>query len=151
MHIHSANSESASDTAIKKYRFLVDGFYDYDPTQRVHVSDMEEAMLETIRKREEYMHRSDSDFVVCTYEVRLSVCGSECFLHACLLQCAHLPAPDTPSDASRRKAYEVIDDKWLDENAIRLFPRRPLATLKEGHNVLAVLSRLHSKLCNGYH
>ncbi|RDX42863.1 hypothetical protein OH76DRAFT_1259350 [Lentinus brumalis] len=72
--------------------------------------------------REEYMHRSDSDFVVCTYE------------------CAHLPAPDTPSDASRRKAYEVIDDKWLDENAIRLFPRRPLATLKEGHNVLAVLT-----------
>ena len=75
VEMHSASeSESAPDTATHKYHFLVDGSFDYLATERVHVSDLKEAALAAIRRRKEYADRSDSDFWIRIYEVRLLVC-----------------------------------------------------------------------------
>ncbi len=135
-----SNPSSASAPAINKYRFLMDFYYEYPATERAHVSDLNDAILEDIRERKEYKERPDSDFTVHIYEVRLLVFGSGyCSPYTCLLQCIQLPVPSAPTTASQREAYEVINDDWLEHNGRPVSDRRPVAGLKE-NCVLAVLS-----------
>lgn len=65
-HYHSP---AASDPTIKTHRFLADGFYDYLTTERIHVSDLEEATLEMIHKLSEYKNRPGTGFAATVYQV----------------------------------------------------------------------------------
>ncbi|KAI0336575.1 hypothetical protein GY45DRAFT_1429653 [Cubamyces sp. BRFM 1775] len=89
----SAGSASVSTTS--KYRFISSCSYDYLATQRVHVSDLKEAVVEVVKEAEGYQDRPNSDFQVKIYE------------------CLELPVPAAPTIVSMCEAYEVVNEEWL--------------------------------------
>lgn len=74
--------------------------------------------------------------------------GLRHLLHTILLQLVQPIRPVTRTRASKVKAYEIVDDRYLEENAEDWHSRQPLTKVTNPENVVAILCASSSTFSN---